>query len=135
MDDLRNNGIGRAIGNAADRLRDRQWIVLAAALAMLGLYWAGGARAAPALLAMVIVIAVAAVAPRRTKRQDDARTTLRSSGRALDDLSPADLAAAVPDPLLLFDRRGTIVHANDSAAASFGGVAPGMDVQLKFRAP
>ena len=123
------------MGVAAERLRDRQWIILAAALAMLGLYWAGGARPVPVLLAMVAVVVVAALAPRHTRQHDNPGATPRSSGRVLDSLSTVDLAAAVPDPLLLFDRQGIVVHANDSAKTFLGSVSPGMAVQLKFRAP
>ena len=123
------------MGVAAERLRDRQWIILAAALAMLGLYWAGGARPVPVLLAMVAVVVVAALAPRHTRQHDNPGATPRTSGRVLDSISPVDLAAAVPDPLLLFDRQGIVVHANDSAKTFLGSVSPGMAVQLKFRAP
>ncbi|RUU29436.1 two-component sensor histidine kinase, partial [Mesorhizobium sp. M6A.T.Ca.TU.002.02.2.1] len=45
------------------------------------------------------------------------------------------LAAAVADPLIIFDRTATIVHANAAAFAAFGGIAPDMSLSLKFRAP
>jgi two-component system phosphate regulon sensor histidine kinase PhoR len=53
----------------------------------------------------------------------------------LQRLSGEYLAAAVADPLIIFDRTATIVHANAAAFAAFGGIAPGMSLSLKFRAP
>ncbi|WP_292553703.1 histidine kinase dimerization/phospho-acceptor domain-containing protein, partial [Mesorhizobium sp.] len=53
----------------------------------------------------------------------------------LQRLSGEYLAAAVADPLIIFDRTATIVHANAAAFAAFGGLAPGMSLSLKFRAP
>ncbi len=135
MDDLRNNGMRGALAAVAERLIEQRWTIIAAALAVLGLYWAGDARPAAALLAMVAIVAVAALAPRHAKNHKSLGDIPRASGRSLDDLAPADLAAAVPDPLLVFDQQGIIVHANDAAMASLGSVAPGIALQLKFRAP
>ncbi|WP_292263201.1 ATP-binding protein, partial [Mesorhizobium sp.] len=53
----------------------------------------------------------------------------------LQRLSGEYLVAAVADPLIIFDRTATIVHANAAAFAAFGGLAPGMSLSLKFRAP
>lgn len=62
-----------------------------------------------------------------------------SAGASMaDDLQrlPAEhLAAAVTDPLILFDRTAAVVHANAAAVAAFGGMAPGLSLPLKFRAP
>lgn len=49
--------------------------------------------------------------------------------------SGPDLAEAVPDPLLVFDGGGMVVHANAAARAAFGQLLPGTPLQLKFRAP
>jgi two-component system phosphate regulon sensor histidine kinase PhoR len=61
------------------------------------------------------------------------RTSERLS--RLGRISAADLAEVVPDPLILFDRSGAVVHVNEAATAAFGAIVPGSSVQMKFRAP
>ncbi|MET0597486.1 MAG: ATP-binding protein [Mesorhizobium sp.] len=58
-----------------------------------------------------------------------------ASGSALNGVAAADIVEAVPDPLILFDGEGLVVHANGAAAASFGPLAPGMVLSMKFRTP
>jgi two-component system phosphate regulon sensor histidine kinase PhoR len=45
------------------------------------------------------------------------------------------LAAAVADPLIVFDRRGVVVLSNPPAIRAFGDVGPGISLPLKFRTP
>jgi len=54
---------------------------------------------------------------------------------ALRSLSGEYLAAAVTDPLIIFDGNALLVHANAAAFAAFGGIVPGMALPLRFRAP
>jgi len=56
-------------------------------------------------------------------------------GVAFGRVSAADLADVVPDPLVVFDRSGTVIHANKAAVAAFGAFRAGSSIQLKFRAP
>ena len=76
---------------------------------------------------------------RRCCRQRGARQSTESAAaieaNGLQRLSGEYLAAAVADPLIIFDRTATIVHANAAAFAAFGGIAPGLSLSLKFRAP
>jgi two-component system phosphate regulon sensor histidine kinase PhoR len=53
----------------------------------------------------------------------------------LKHLSGEALAAAVTDPLMIFDGAGAMVHANAAAHAAFGGLRDGMSLPLRFRAP
>jgi two-component system phosphate regulon sensor histidine kinase PhoR len=53
----------------------------------------------------------------------------------VERLSAQRLAEAVPDPLILLDDTGSIVHANQPARTAFGSILDGVDVQLRFRAP
>ena len=53
----------------------------------------------------------------------------------LQSLSGEYLAAAVTDPLLVFDGNAVLVHANAAALAAFGGIVEGMALPLRFRAP
>jgi two-component system phosphate regulon sensor histidine kinase PhoR len=58
-----------------------------------------------------------------------------AAGEGLKNLSGEALAAAVTDPLIVFDRAGVMVHANAAAHAAFGGLRDGMSLPLRFRAP
>ncbi|HHZ09474.1 MAG TPA: two-component sensor histidine kinase, partial [Rhizobiales bacterium] len=53
----------------------------------------------------------------------------------LDGVGFRELAAAVPDPMILFDAHGVIAHVNPAAAVAFGQLAPGVALHLRFRAP
>lgn len=53
----------------------------------------------------------------------------------LRSLSGEYLAAAVTDPLIIFDGNALLVHANAAAFAAFGGIVPGMALPLRFRTP
>ncbi len=84
-------------------------------------------------LAFAVLLA-AAILPAGVARQPTERAAaIEANG--LQRLSGEYLAAAVADPLIIFDRTATIVHANAAAFAAFGGIAPGMSLSLKFRAP
>ncbi|MCR4268966.1 ATP-binding protein [Nitratireductor sp. ZSWI3] len=54
---------------------------------------------------------------------------------AIDDLPAASLAAAVPDPLYVFNRNAEILYANEAADRAFGATVAGGSLRLKFRAP
>jgi two-component system phosphate regulon sensor histidine kinase PhoR len=54
---------------------------------------------------------------------------------ALDCLSASDLAAAIADPLIIFDRQGAVVEANGAAQAAFGPLSAGTPLRLRFRTP
>ena len=78
--------------------------------------------------------------PRRWRRaarsaQVEPIARTKRPARGSRALSARDLAAAVPDPLIIFDGDGATLHANDAAVAAFGPFAPGLPLQLKFRAP
>ena len=53
----------------------------------------------------------------------------------IESLSGEYLAAAVTDPLIIFDGDALLVHANAAAFAAFGGIVQGMALPLRFRAP
>ena len=56
-------------------------------------------------------------------------------GSGLGALSGEYLAAAVTDPLIVFDGNGLLVHANAAAFSAFGGIVAGMALPLRFRTP
>src|SRR5690606_33365313 len=52
---------------------------------------------------------------------------------ALDRLSARDLAAAIPDPVIMVDGRGAVRYANEAAVAAFGAIPQGTILAHRFR--
>ncbi|MEW6631464.1 MAG: ATP-binding protein [Pseudomonadota bacterium] len=115
------------------RLWHGRWLLVAGIIAVLAVYGFAGTSVYVPVLALAVLIA-AALLPVDVERQPAGpAAAIEASG--LQRLSGEYLAAAVADPLIIFDRTATIVHANAAAFAAFGGLAPGMSLSLKFRAP
>ncbi|TPI22556.1 ATP-binding protein [Mesorhizobium sp. B4-1-1] len=124
------NNRGQAL---AARLSRNRWLLGAGVLAVLAVYFFAGASVYVLMLALA-ALAAAAMLPANAERQPaDTGAAIEASG--LQRLSGEYLAAAVADPLIIFDRSAAMVHANAAAFAAFGGLAPGMSLALKFRAP
>ncbi len=70
----------------------------------------------------------------RSGASDRSTGPASASGGELNRLSGEALAAAVTDPLIVFDHAGVMVHANGAAYAAFGGLRDGMSLALRFRA-
>ncbi|TGP51284.1 two-component sensor histidine kinase [bacterium M00.F.Ca.ET.230.01.1.1] len=117
----------------AARLWRNRWLLAAGVVAVLAVYSFAGAPVYVPLLA-VALLAAAAMLPADAERQSAAAAAAIEAG-GLQRLSGEYLAAAVADPLIIFDHSAAIVHANAAAFAAFGGLAPGMSLALKFRAP
>ncbi|WP_027169314.1 ATP-binding protein [Mesorhizobium sp. WSM3224] len=117
----------------AARLWRNRWLLAAGVVAVVAVYYFAGASAYVPLLALA-ALAIAAMLPADAERRSaDTAAAIEASG--LQRLSGEYLAAAVADPLIIFDHSATMVHANAAAFAAFGGLAPGMSLALKFRAP
>lgn len=122
-------------GLPAGRLWQARWPLAAAALAIAAVTAAAGGSWLVALAAFAAVLAVTALAPRRTRAMRRAEVAAARGRTPIDRLSALRLAAAVPDPLIVFDATGQVVHANPAAEVTFGPVLKGVDLQLRFRAP
>lgn len=55
--------------------------------------------------------------------------------KAVDLLSARDLAAAIPDPVILIDAIGAVRYANEAAIAAFGVIPQGTLLAHRFRSP
>jgi two-component system phosphate regulon sensor histidine kinase PhoR len=127
---------GRRWGRlVAGRLSQNRWMLAAGILAVLAVYTIAEESTFFVLVCIAALFVAAAIAPRRTARQRRAEAAVARERSALERLSGENLAAAVADPLILFDDAGTVVHANDAALDAFAAVGPGISLQLKFRAP
>lgn len=114
------------------RLWEARWYLLAGLAAVLVAYGFGPGRAWALPLAVVLLFAALFSAKPRARIAEKAREV---EAEGLQRLSGEYLAAAVADPLIIFDRSTTVVHANAAAFAAFGGMATGLSLPLKFRAP
>lgn len=83
----------------------------------------------------LVVVAAMALTTRRRAATVSAQTGEGEAGSKLESLSATNLAAAVPDAMIIFDRDGSTVYANEPATAAFGSFVPGLPLQRKFRAP
>jgi two-component system phosphate regulon sensor histidine kinase PhoR len=75
------------------------------------------------------------LAPHSGRGDDAGRGTDDDRRRPIGRISAAELAAIVPDPIVVFDRSGSVIHANEAALAAFGRMPVGSSIHLKFRAP
>ncbi|TGQ64962.1 MAG: two-component sensor histidine kinase [Mesorhizobium sp.] len=117
----------------ATRLRNGRWPLLAGLVAILVVYVFAGISAYVLLPALALLLGAALLPAGVARQAGENGAAIEAIG--LQRLSGEYLAAAVADPLIIFDRAATIVHANAAAFAAFGGIAPGISLALKFRAP
>lgn len=117
----------------AIRLWNSRWLLTAGIVAVLAVYWFAGMSGYVVLLACAVLLAAAMLRTDVARQSAEGAAAIEAGG--LQRLSGEYLAAAVADPLIIFDRTAVIVHANAAAFAAFGGIAPGLSLSLKFRAP
>src|SRR5262245_60640815 len=67
------------------------------------------------MLVLLAVVVLSATLPR-----SDAPSASQASDAAVFRLSGQQLAAQLPDPLIIFDHEGTILYVNPSANGAFG---------------
>ncbi|CAM5515067.1 Adaptive-response sensory-kinase SasA [Mycolicibacterium aubagnense] len=114
------------------RLWEARWYLLAGLAAVLVAYGFGPGRAWALPLAVLLLFAALFSAKPRARIAEKA---MEVETAGLQRLSGEYLAAAVADPLIIFDRNTAVVHANAAAFVAFGGMSPGLSLPLKFRAP
>ncbi|TPJ16498.1 two-component sensor histidine kinase [Mesorhizobium sp. B2-7-3] len=117
----------------AARLWHSRWLLAAGVVAVLIAFGFAG-FSAYVLVPALLLLPAAAILP-VTGARYSAGNAAAIEAIGLQRLSGEYLAAAVADPLIIFDHAATIVHANAAAFAAFGGIAPGISLPLKFRAP
>ncbi|MET3662206.1 two-component system phosphate regulon sensor histidine kinase PhoR [Aquamicrobium ahrensii] len=86
------------------------------------------------LPAAIVALLLAAAISGDAEEADEERRATAEAGE-MQSLSAENLAAAVTDPLIVFDDSASVIHANAAAIAAFGDLRPAMSLQLKFRAP
>ncbi|MCA0046020.1 two-component sensor histidine kinase [Mesorhizobium sp. B283B1A] len=117
----------------AVRLWNSRWLLAAGVAAVLIAFAFAGISAYVLVPALLLLLAAAMLPTAGALQSVEGAASIEAIG--LQRLSGEYLAAAVADPLIIFDHAATIVHANAAAFAAFGGIAPGISLSLKFRAP
>jgi len=117
----------------AIRLWNSRWLFAAGVVAVLIAFVFAGMSAYVLVPAILLLLAAAMLPVAGMRQSAESAAAIEAIG--LQRLSGEYLAAAVADPLIIFDDAATIVHANAAAFAAFGGIAPGISLPLKFRAP
>lgn len=125
----------RRAGLVRARLHGARWVLVTAAAAIVAVSGASGGSWWVAAAAMAAIVTAAAIAPRRRIVRRAETSTLEQPRDALQGLSAAELAAAVPDPILIFDANGSTLYANAAATAAFGDLPVGTLVPIRFRSP
>ena len=125
----------RIAGMARARLAASRGVIAASIAAIVVVNFAAGGSPWLALGAIILVVGVAVASPRRMPARRGAAADEALPRGDLGSLSALDLAAAVPDPLIIFDRHGAALYANQAAVAAFGHIPPGTLLPLKFRTP
>lgn len=128
--DAEQNGMAQALAN---RLWNSRWLLAAGVVAVLIAFAFAGISAYVLVPALLLLLAAAMLPATGLRQSTEGAAAIEAIG--LQRLSGEYLAAAVADPLIIFDHAATIVHANAAAFAAFGGIAPGLSLPLKFRAP
>ena len=112
----------------------RSRFVLAAAAFVTALVLSVGASwwlsFAALMLVLLAVVALSAALPRA-----DSQSAAAPRDPAIFRLSGQQLAAQLPDPLIIFDHEGTILYVNPAAGGAFMPVTRGGALLLHFRAP
>lgn len=112
-----------------------RWLLATAVAAAILAHGVGGLSWAPAVILTVAVAAVAWVIGRDSWPSSSGIDAAAGNPQPADALSAAGLAAAVADPLIVFDSRGFVTLANSAAVTAFDDVADGISLPLKFRTP
>jgi two-component system phosphate regulon sensor histidine kinase PhoR len=133
----------RLLARAAGRLRRVRWLLAASIVSLVAAHLVGEGSFGFLVATILAVVFVAVVAPQgRPGRRAEAVQGQTSAAvgqvvSAVDGqaLPAADLAAAVADPLIVFDASGFVRFANAAALRAFGEVEEGISLPLKFRSP
>src|ERR1700730_6602849 len=120
----------------ARRRRARIAGPLAVTVCVIGLIaWLGRLSLFEALLAMAVIVGAGLWSTRSASRSALTDAAARAMPPVQQAATLSAFVAALPGPALLLDASGTILAANDAAAATFGGMRRGDALSASLRVP
>jgi two-component system phosphate regulon sensor histidine kinase PhoR len=98
---------------------------------------AGEAAGWVAVLGGAAVLAAALFWPQPSRQRPDAPASAEETEAEDAPSAPtlAELADAVPEPIVLINGAGIVIQVNKAAAEAFGALPPGLMLRIRFRAP
>lgn len=120
---------------ALARVWSARWFLAAAGVAILAVNMIAEGPLLSGLLAVGALFLAAALVPVTMGRGRAMHQFANGQSEQMSGLTAATLAAAVSDPLIVFDRQGSVVHVNEAARTAFGPLNPQTSLQLRFRSP
>jgi two-component system phosphate regulon sensor histidine kinase PhoR len=122
-----------AVQRLAQRVAEGRWLIAAAAVIAVVLYFAGSLSLPIALLLVAAFVLAVAVIPRASRESRIAVAAEPAPQGALDSGLKL-FADALPDPCFIIDRRGIVRYANDRAGATFP-ISVGEGLTFRLRVP
>lgn len=116
------------------RLLATRWILLTACLAIVILVFTGRLQVSEALFVFAIIMAVALIAPQRTRVQRR-MAEAANGGDPNFETAFARFANALSVPCIIIDDRAIVQHVSDLARIPFPKLGPGMPISFSLRHP
>ncbi|SNY91874.1 two-component system, OmpR family, phosphate regulon sensor histidine kinase PhoR [Cohaesibacter sp. ES.047] len=117
------------------RLYAARWVLLVAVIGLAWITYSTGSEPWRAAVVFAVILFATAFLPRRRKVT---RLKARAQARRLTmvpDVHMRKLAAALPDPCFILDRRGIVRFANAPGGTIFGNVKEGDPLSFRIRQP
>ena len=118
-----------------NRLRHARWTLIVTVIGLLWLQTQESISSWHLTMVMIAIVLVTMLLPRRKKVT---RLKVRAEARRLTmvpDLHMRKLAAALPDPCFILDRRGIVRFTNHAGSTIFGNVKEGDPLSFRIRQP
>src|SRR3954447_26285687 len=112
--------VSAALPQLGRHARSARWRLAAGVAAVVIILIAGHAPVWAGVVAMLLVVLAALAGPPRPAPQT--AQTEASGATQLQALAAAELADAMPDPVITFDGQGVVAYANKSAQTAFGSI-------------
>ena len=126
---------GRQFAELGRRLAGVRWLLAGSAVIFGAMALLTATPWWVAICGLVGLCAIAVLAPAAGERAAEAIPGASDQRSDFEALSALDLAAVVPDPLLVFNENAATLYANAAATAAFGQIPRGTLLPHKFRAP
>ena len=120
------------------RLRQNGVMLVTGLVTLVAVHWIGEGSLVFLLAMAGLLLLVAVTSGRATRRRavlEPRSLPAQSPTTERPALSAEMLASAVSDPLIVYDRQGTVVFTNRAARETFGDLSARMSLLVKFRAP